>query len=628
MVNKRQFCRRAAPEGEDRLPDDLHPVLRRVYRARKLLSGEELDLSLNRLIPPDRLRGMAQATALLADALARQHRILIVADFDADGATSCALAVRALRAFGAAHVDFLVPNRFEYGYGLTPEIVALARPRAPGVLITVDNGISSVEGVAAARAAGMRVLVTDHHLPGERLPDADVTVNPNQPGDTFPSKALAGVGTIFYVMLALRAHLRETGWLSKNGVPEPNLAELLDLVALGTVADVVPLDHNNRILVAQGLARIRAGRCVPGIRALLRIAGRDPARISATDLGFVVAPRLNAAGRLSDMSLGIACLLTDRDSEAEGMARQLDQLNRERREIEKDMQKSAFEIIERLYLGDRNEPGAAGQGWPACGLSDNGLPPGLCLFDESWHQGVTGLVAARVKERTHRPVIAFAPAGDDAIKGSARSVPGLHIRDALDNIAARHPDLLHKFGGHAMAAGLTLAREHFDPFREAFEAEVGRWLSDDDLQGRVYTDGELEENEFSLELAELLRAAGPWGQAFPEPVFEGRFEVLESKVVGEKHLKLAVRAGKGARTLSAIAFQAAPRGVPPDWSRVTAAFRLDVNEWQGRRSLQLVIEHLEDADAPDRMTGRTSEASRASESAAGPHFHPEKGESP
>jgi len=591
MVSKRRLVRRPVPEGEDQLPGDIHPVLRRVYRARQLSRGDELDLSLNRLIPPDRLMHMDRATELLADALNAQQRILIVADFDADGATSCALAVRALRAMGAAHVDFLVPNRFEYGYGLTPGIVALAQPLAPDVLITVDNGISSVDGVAAAKAAGMRVLITDHHLPGEQLPDADVIVNPNQPGDSFPSKALAGVGTIFYVMMALRARLRESGWFSEKGIAEPNLAGLLDLAALGTVADVVPLDHNNRILVSQGLARIRAGLCVPGIRALLRVAGKDPARITAGDLGFIVAPRLNAAGRLADMSLGIACLLCNHDREADDTARQLDQLNRERRVIEADMQKTALEIIARLQL------------------ADTGLPPGLCLFDESWHQGVTGLVAARIKERTHRPVVAFALAGDGAIKGSARSVPGLHIRDALDNIAARHPELLHKFGGHAMAAGLTLAREHFDRFREAFEDEVGRWLSDDDLQGRVFTDGELEKNEFSLELAELLRAAGPWGQAFPEPVFEGRFEVLESKVVGEKHLKLAVRADRGAPTLSAIAFQAAPRGAAPDFHKVLAAFRLDVNEWQGRRSLQLVIEHLE--------------AAGASTPARGPRPHPE-----
>lgn len=575
MVSARRLCRRSDPESADHLPEDLHPVLRRVYRARQLLATDDLDLSLARLIPPDRLRDMALATELLEKTLRDGRRILIVADFDADGATSCALAVRALRAMGAGHVDFLVPNRFEYGYGLTPEIVKLARPRAPHLLITVDNGISSVEGVAAARAAGMQVLITDHHLPGERLPQADVIVNPNQHGDSFPSKALAGVGVIFYVMTALRARLRENGWFSQKGIPEPNLAELLDLVALGTVADVVPLDHNNRILVSQGLARIRAGKCVPGIRALLRVAGRDHSRITATDLGFLVAPRLNAAGRLADMSLGIACLLSDSDSEAEGIARQLDQLNRERRQIEADMQKTAMTAVERLHL------------------ADSGLPPGLCLFDEGWHQGVIGLVAARVKERTHRPVIAFAPAGENEIKGSARSVPGLHIRDALDNVAARYPDLLQKFGGHAMAAGLTLARDRFDDFRTAFEDEVGRWLSEDDLQGRLLTDGELASGDFTLELAELLRAAGPWGQAFPEPVFEGNFEVLESRVVGEKHLKLAVRSAKGAPTLSAIAFQAAPRGVAPDWPRVRAAYRLDVNEYQGRRGLQLVIEHLE-----------------------------------
>ncbi len=565
----------------------LHPVLRRVYAARRVTNAAELELTLDRLIPPSRLKGMEDATSLLAATLHEQWRILIVADFDADGATSCAVAMRALRAFGARHVDYLVPNRFEYGYGLTPEIVRVAAAQTPSLLITVDNGISSIEGVRAAREAGMRVLITDHHLPGDALPSADAIVNPNQPGDEFPSKALSGVGTIFYVMLALRARLRDSGWFAEQKIAEPNLAGLLDLVALGTVADVVPLDHNNRILVAQGLARVRAGRGCAGVRALLRIAERDANRITATDFGFLVAPRLNAAGRISDMSLGIACLLSDDDAEAERLARQLDALNRERREIEAGMQREALAAVERLQLGDA------------------GLPRGLCLFDPSWHQGVIGLVASRVKERTHRPVIAFALNGDGTLRGSARSVPGLHIRDALDNIAACHPELLSKFGGHAMAAGLTLVRANFDAFARAFDDEAARWLSDDDLQGRLYTDGELAPSECSLEVAELLRDAGPWGQGFPEPLFEGRFDIVERRVVGEKHLKLRLRAVAGGETLDAIAFQAPPDALVPGWESVKAAYRLDVNEFRGARSLQLVIAHLEPAaELPSNRVAR------------------------
>jgi single-stranded-DNA-specific exonuclease len=593
MRAHRLICRHPPATDGDRLPADLHPVLRRVLRARHVGTAEELDLSLDRLLPPRQLKGIEAAVHLLAESLRAQRRLLVIADFDADGATACALALRALRAFGAAHVDFLVPNRFEYGYGLTPEIVRLAARQAPDLLITVDNGISSIEGVRAARAAGMQVLVTDHHLPGAELPAADAIVNPNQPGDRFPSKVLAGVGVIFYVMLALRARLRETGWFAEQGIAEPNLAELLDLVALGTVADVVPLDHNNRILVAQGLARIRAGRGGEGIRALTRAAGRDPARLNATDLGFVIAPRLNAAGRIADMSLGIACLLSDEPLKAGEMARQLDALNRERRAIEADMQEQALGAIAALRLNEQ------------------GLPRGLCLFDGSWHQGVIGLVAARIKERVHRPVIAFAPSGDTEIKGSARSVPGLHIRDALDNIAARHPALLARFGGHAMAAGLTLARDAYEVFAQAFDEEVGRWLSEDDLQGRLWSDGELAPVDLTLALAELLRDAGPWGQGFPEPLFDGDFAVVSRRVVGERHLKLALRPARGERPMEvadgtslsrdprlgaivdAIAFHAAPDGEAPPWPAVRAAYRLDVNEYQGARSLQLVIEHLE-----------------------------------
>ncbi len=604
----RILCRRPQPASEDHLPAELHPVLRRIYRARQVGAAAELDCALERLLPPMLLRGMDHAVALLDQALRQQRRILIVADFDADGATSCAVMVRALTQMGAKDVRYLVPNRFEYGYGLTPEIVALAAQQNPDLIVTVDNGISSVAGVRAARAHGMQVLITDHHLPGAELPEADAIVNPNQPGDTFPSKHLAGVGVAFYLMLALRTHLRASGWFaqqdvtddSRDGggratpgaVAEPNLAQLLDFVALGTVTDVVPLDANNRILVAQGLARLNAGIGSPGVRALLAVAKRLPGRITAMDLGFVAGPRLNAAGRLADMSLGIACLLTDDAAAAQQMARELDTLNRERRGIEAGMQNQALAALENLKLD------AAG------------LPRGLCLYDESWHQGVIGLVAARIKERVHRPVIAFARANDQELKGSARSVAGLHIRDALDSIAAHHPGLLSKFGGHAMAAGLTLARERFDAFAQAFDAEVSRWLTDDDLQGRLYTDGELAAEDFSLSLAETLRAGGPWGQGFPEPLFDGCFDVLDRRIVGEKHLKLTLRAVDSkpqtglpwpaalasipsAKPISAIAFHAAT--TPSDWTRIRAAYRLDVNEYQGNRSLQLVLEHLESA---------------------------------
>jgi single-stranded-DNA-specific exonuclease len=571
------ICRR--PPGESgNLPSDLHPVLRRIYLARHVTSAQELEQSLDQLIPPTQLKGIDQATALLADALQRQRRMLIVADFDADGATSCTLAQRALRSLGARDVRYLVPNRFEYGYGLTPEIVALAAQQSPELIITVDNGISSLEGVAEARRRGIDVLVTDHHLPGAALPMATVIVNPNQPDDNFPSKNLAGVGVIFYVMLALRAHLRESGWFAQQNIPEPNLARLLDLVALGTVADVVPLDYNNRILVAQGLKRINQGNPCTGIAALLRVAGRSPQRVTAMDLGYVVGPRLNAAGRLTDMSLGIECLLTDDPAAAQDMAGKLDALNRERRTIEATMQKQALAAIASLHLDMAT------------------LPRGLCLFDESWHQGVIGLVASRIKEHTHRPVIAFAPVSDSEIKGSARSVPGLHIRDALDAVAARHPHLLSRFGGHAMAAGLTLLRAHLEAFREAFDEEVSRHLSDSDLQGKIISDGELTGEELSLPVAELLRAAGPWGQGFPEPVFDGCFDVVSQRVVGEKHLKLTLRAPRHAKALEAIAFNSVREGQAVTYSRIRTAYKLDVNEYQGYRSLQLIIEHLEQAD--------------------------------
>ena len=583
---KKIIVRRDIAETENELPGDLHPVLRRVYLSRHLHDVRELQYSLDALHPYRSLKGIDAAVTLLVEALHRKKRILIVADFDADGATSCAVAVRGLRLLGASDVCFVVPNRFEYGYGLTPEIVAVAAEQQPDLIITVDNGISSIDGVAAARRRGIQVLVTDHHLPGDALPEADAIVNPNQPGDAFPSKNLAGVGVIFYVLLALRARLREEGWFAGAGIAEhpspfrgcePNLAQLLDLVALGTVADVVPLDHNNRILVSQGLARIRADRCCEGIRALLEVAGRNSRQLAAADLGFAVAPRLNAAGRLEDMSLGIACLLSDDAAQAHGMAARLDQLNKERRGIEAQMQQEALAAIAALRVSE----------------DDPALPVGVCLFQRQWHQGVIGILASRIKDRLHRPVIAFAQTGENELKGSARSVSGVHIRDVLDAVAARHPGLVSKFGGHAMAAGLTLPRKNFAAFSAAFDEEVRRHLAPEDLRGVVFSDGELAPGELNLDFAELLRGAGPWGQAFPEPVFDGAFEIVDQRIVGERHLKMVLKAAGNDRLFDAIAFNYGERRVPRDSLQIRVAYKLDVNEYRGQRSAQLLIEHLE-----------------------------------
>lgn len=569
----KRIVRRGLKTDPACLPADLPAVLRRVYAARGIADPAQLEMGVERLLPPERLGGLERALDLLEQALAEEQRIVIVGDFDADGATSTALMVRALRGMGARQIDYLVPNRFDFGYGLTPEIVAVAAQRRPDLLVTVDSGIACLAGVAAARAQGMRVLVTDHHLPGARLPEADAIVNPNLPGDDFPSKHLAGVGVAFYVMVALRARLRASGWFAARGLPEPNLASLLDLVALGTVADVVPLDHNNRILVEQGLRRIRARRCVPGIGALLQVGNRNPARVVASDLGFTVGPRLNAAGRLEDMALGIECLLADDPEAALRMARRLDELNRARREIEADMKAQALVALESLHL------------------EEGGLPTGLCVYDPAWHQGVIGILAARLKENFHRPVIAFAAAGNGGIKGSARSVPGLHIRDCLEAVSTRHPGLIRKFGGHAMAAGLSLAERDFAQFHAAFDAEVSRHLGADDLHGVIHSDGELRAEELTLELAEALRSAGPWGQHFPEPVFDGVFEVMGQRVVGECHLKLTLRQA-GRAGLDAIAFNQAAVG-DLTGRHIGMAYRVDANEFRGMTSLQLVVEHLE-----------------------------------
>ena len=569
-----RIVRRPASILPGALGGSLHPVLSRVYAARGVQRAAELDTSLERLLPVGTLEGIAAAAELLL-AHRAAGRVLVVGDFDADGATSCALVVRALRACGFAAVDFLVPNRFRFGYGLTPEIVALAATRNPSLIVTVDNGISSNAGVAAARASGIDVLITDHHLPGVELPDANVIVNPNLAGSHFGSRALAGVGVAFYVMAAVRRRLEAAGMI---GAETPGVAQLLDLVALGTVADVVPLDANNRVLVAQGLKRIRAGRCVPGIRALLALAGRATPDLTAADLAFGVAPRLNAAGRIDDMTVGIQCLLADDENEAQALAARLDALNEERRAIEARMQQEALGAVRRLQ----------GVGADAVRRS------GVCLFDESWHQGVVGLVASRVKDRVRRPVIAFAAADQLTLRGSARSVAGIHIRDVLDSIAARSPELISRFGGHAMAAGLTLERAKLDAFARAFDAEVARCAPGAADADAVETDGELTAAEIALDTAQALRAGGPWGQAFPEPSFDGLFTIRSARVIGERHVKMWVEMPRSGRTFDAVAFNLLEHGsdapLPEgDWQLV---YRLEVNEYQGERRLQLLIDHL------------------------------------
>ncbi|MCZ6828506.1 MAG: single-stranded-DNA-specific exonuclease RecJ [Gammaproteobacteria bacterium] len=556
----------------------LAPVLAQVYANRGLCAESELNLKLDQLLPPGDLLGLADAAVLLADCVEQQKTIVIVGDFDADGATSSALAVTVLQQVGAGNVSYLVPNRFEYGYGLTPEIVALALQRQPDLIITVDNGISSLEGVAAAAEQGVKTLITDHHLPGASLPDAEVIVNPNQPGCTFASKNLAGVGVIFYVMLALRAELRGRGWFERQSGAEPNLAEVLDLVALGTVADVVPLDKNNRILVEQGLLRMRAGNARPGIRALLEIANRPLARLTASDLSYAVAPRLNAAGRLDDMSVGIECLLAADEATGRQYATQLNDLNRDRQLIEREMQREAMLLLEEFLR-----------------TTGGSVPPALCLYDSNWHQGVVGILASRIKEHLHRPTIAFAEGEPGEIKGSARSIPGLHIRDALDRVATQYPGLVKKFGGHAMAAGLSLADTDFERFRDAFESEVERLLDGVELDAVVETDGELAAHDLTLPLARILRYAGPWGQHFPEPLFDGVFQVVHQRLVGERHLKLVLsHPDRPDNLLDAIAFNI-DRDLWPNHAvqRIAIAYHLDSNEYRGRESLQLLVEVID-----------------------------------
>jgi len=542
-----------------------HPLLAQIFAARGITSAQQLAADASALFPLAQLRNVERMAGLLADAIAAKHKLLIVADYDSDGATACAVGIRALREFGAI-VDYLVPNRFEYGYGLTPEIVALAKKlKDPAILITVDNGIASVDGVAAANALGMRVLITDHHLPGAALPDAWCIINPNQPGCGFPSKNLAGVGVMFYLMLALRVELRKRGAFGDG--TGPNLGALLDLVALGTVADVVKLDDNNRILVQQGLQRIRSGKTWPGIAALLRIAGRDAARASTYDLGFVVGPRLNAAGRLDDMAVGIECLITNDHGTAERIARQLDDLNRQRRVIESDMHENALASLAAIT--------------PEDGCS-------LCMFEPGWHQGVIGIVASRLKERFHRPVIAFARGNEGEIKGSGRSIGALHLRDALDLVAKREPDLILRFGGHAAAAGLTLRESEFARFRAAFEIVANSLLSAADLERVIETDGALPLEHCTLEAARVLEHQ-VWGQGFAAPTFDDEFTVARQRVVGQRHLKL--RLVKDNREVEAMLFAHAT----PLPDRIHAVYRLAVNEWNGAQTLQLTIEHWQNA---------------------------------
>jgi single-stranded-DNA-specific exonuclease len=572
---KKLIVTRPIPKKRIQL-SDVSPLLERIFLARGVTSAAELDRTLAKLPSPWLLSGMDVMVGHLLTAIKTRQKISIVADFDADGATSCAVAVKGLQLLGAGQVNFVVPNRFEYGYGLTPEIVALVKQQNPDVLITVDNGISSIDGVKVAKDLGIKVLITDHHLPGSELPAADAIVNPNLPDDKFPSGALAGVGVMFYVLMALRSRLREQGWFEQKQMPEPNLAQLLDYVALGTVADVVPLDSVNRVLVYQGLQRIRSGRGHPGLNALIEVSGRNPQTIVASDLGFALGPRLNAAGRMDDMALGIQCLLTDDPGLAKDIAVQLDELNNDRREVEGQMSREAMAL-----LADMNV------------LNEQHLPAGVCLYDVNWHQGVIGILASRIKDRVHRPVIAFAPAGKDEIKGSARSIPGVHIRDVLSDVAAAHPKLLSKFGGHAMAAGMSLKMHDYPAFALAFDEVVKLKLADVDLEQKIYSDGELTEAELSLEFAELLQNAATWGQEFPEPVFDGIFDVIQSRIVGQRHLKLVLRKPAGNLVIDAIAFYV---DQPENWlglRQIRAAYRLDINEFRGNRSVQLMLQYLE-----------------------------------
>jgi single-stranded-DNA-specific exonuclease len=574
-VKQQIQLRRREVDHSAQLPADLPPLLQRLYASRGVLSAVDLERSVKGMLPWQQLSGVEKAVEILYNAFREGLRIVVVGDFDADGATSTALSVLSLRQLGCSNVTYLVPNRFEDGYGLSPEVVEQAHARGAQLIMTVDNGISSHTGVDRAHALGIPVVVTDHHLPGDTLPAAEAIINPNLRDCEFPSKSLAGVGVAFYLMLALRTHLRDQGWFEAQGIAAPNLAELLDLVALGTVADVVPLDANNRILTWQGLSRIRAGKCRPGIKALLEVSNRDAQKLAASDLGFALGPRLNAAGRLDDMSVGVALLLSDNIGEARQLANELDALNQTRKEIEQGMQAEALTLCEKLER------------------SSETLPGGLAMYHPEWHQGVVGILASRIKERFHRPVIAFAPAGDGTLKGSGRSIQGLHMRDALERLDTLYPGMMIKFGGHAMAAGLSLEEARFDEFQQRFGDLVTEWLDPALLQGEVVSDGPLAAAEMTMEIAQMLRDAGPWGQMFPEPLFDGRFRLLQQRLVGERHLKVMVEPVGGGPLLDGIAFNVDTACWPDNGVReVEMAYKLDINEFRGNRSLQLIIDNI------------------------------------
>ena len=573
MLNKK-IINRDVPDGIN-LPDSIHPVLKRIYASRNIKSSEDLDYSLGSLIPYEELGGIDDAVILLQEMITQKKRILIVADFDADGATSCALAIRGLTAMGAEDVIYVVPNRFEHGYGLSPKIVDVALDHDPDLIVTVDNGISSISGVAHAKKNGIKVLITDHHLPGDKLPSADVIVNPQLKENKFPSKNLAGVGVIFYILLALRAKLKAENWFNEKNIKYPNLANLLDLVALGTISDLVPLDKNNRTMVAHGLKLMRQNKSKAGILAILNQSGRQLSTLTSGDLSFAIAPRLNAAGRLTDMSLGIECLLTDDKENATEMAKKLNQLNIERRQIQDNMEEQAFTEFEK-YLQDTSKK----------------IPHGICIYNQNWHQGVVGILAAKIKEKFNRPVVVFAQECQGILKGSARSITELHIKDVFDEIARLYPELILTFGGHAMAAGLTIEESQFDRFSDVFNKVVDRYISSDSLEDQCLTDGELSGDDFSLPLALAIQNAGPWGQSFPEPIFVGQFKILDKRVVGESHLKLKLQS-RNNNTLDAIAFNMTDDDWPSKLEQITSTYRLGINNYRGHSQIQLFIEHIE-----------------------------------
>ena len=574
MKNKK-IVHREVPDNIN-LPDLIHPVLKRVYASRNIKSSKDLDYSLSSLIPFEQLSGINDAVILLQEMLEKKKRMLIIADFDADGATSCALAIRGLTTMGAKDVIYVVPNRFEHGYGLSPEIVDVALDYDPDLIITVDNGISSICGVEYARKNGVKVLITDHHLPAKELPNADVIINPQLANDKFPSKNLAGVGVIFYILLALRAKLKQEYWFENNNIDYPNLANFLDLVALGTIADLVPLDKNNRTMVAHGLKLIKNNKSKPGIYALLNQAERQLSKLTSSDLSFAVAPRLNAAGRLTDMSLGIECLLTDDEDDAIKIAGKLNRLNIERRKIQDNMQEEALAELEK-YLQD----------------TSGEIPYGICIYDKDWHQGVVGILASKIKEKFNRPAIVFAKENEGVLKGSARSISGLHIKDVFDEIATLHPELIITIGGHAMAAGLTIKESQYSNFSNIFNKYANQYISSDKLEDECLTDGELSDEDFTVPLAQAIQDAGPWGQSFPEPTFAGQFKILDKRVVGENHLKLKLQLRGNSATLDAIAFNMTDTNWPPETQQIVSAYRLGINDFQGNTQVQLFLEHIE-----------------------------------